>query len=219
MTDEPPDPDDPHPMTREEPLVPTFDSPRAARSEASPEDAAGEDPAARVRRMVESHYDTVWRTIRFLGVPDASADDVAQHVFCVAARKLDQIAPGAERSFLLSTAWRASSEHRRAARRSPAASERDLDDLEAPLPSPEQLLDTKRARAVLQSVLEAMPADLRLVFVLFEIEELTLPEIASATGLRLGTATSRLRRAREEFHEIVKRRNAAASGAGRGVRR
>jgi RNA polymerase sigma-70 factor, ECF subfamily len=204
-------------MTMNDPhLAPELPSSRDERAAASVE---GEKPAARLRRMIDGHYDAVWRTIRFLGIPDANADDVAQQVFCVAARRLAEITPGAELSFLLSTAWRVSSEARRAARRRPQASELDVDDIEAPLPSPEQLLDQKRARAVLQSVLETMPVDLRLVFVLVEIEELTLPEIAAATGAPLGTVTSRLRRAREEFENIVKRRNAAGSVAARGGRK
>jgi RNA polymerase sigma-70 factor (ECF subfamily) len=63
-----------------------------------------------------------------------------------------------------------------------------------------------------------MPSDLRMVFVLYEIEELTLPEIAVATGVRLGTLTSRLRRARAEFKSIVKRRVAAAAGPRGGIK-
>jgi RNA polymerase sigma-70 factor (ECF subfamily) len=205
-------------MTRDDQPMPLFDPGRGREAAVPIGGAPAAEPAARLRRMVDAHYDAVWRTVRFLGVPDANAEDVAQQVFCVAAAKLAEIVLGAERSFLLATAWRASSESRRAARRRPAASDRDIDELEAPLPSPEQLLDRKRARAELQSVLDAMPGDLRMVFVLFEIEELTLPEIASATGARLGTVTSRLRRAREAFQGIVKRRNASARSPARGGR-
>jgi len=206
-------------MTTHDHALPALDAPHGERAESSIESASSvESPTARLRRMVDGHYDAVWRTVRFLGIPDANAEDVAQQAFCIAARRLDGIAPGAELSFLLATAWRVASEHRRAARRRPVASgsSEDLDTLEAHLPSPEDLLDKKRARVVLQGVLDAMPADLRMVFVLYEIEELTAPEIAAATGVRLGTVTSRLRRAREEFQGIVKRRNAALGRAGGG---
>jgi RNA polymerase sigma-70 factor (ECF subfamily) len=197
-------------MAADDQTLPALDSPRRPRPSAPIEVASVEDPKVRLRRMVDGHYDAVWRTVRFLGVPDASAEDVAQQTFCVAARKLDEITPGGELPYLLSIAWRVSSEHRRAASRRPAASDADVEALAAPLPSPEQLLDQKRARAELQAVLGAMPAELRMVFVLFEIEELTGPEIAAATGVNLGTVTSRLRRAREEFQSIVKRRTAVA---------
>lgn len=47
--------------------------------------------------------------------------------------------------------------------------------------------------------------DLRAVLVLYEIEGQTAAEIAEITGLPRGTVASRLRRAREEFSEHVKR--------------
>jgi RNA polymerase sigma-70 factor (ECF subfamily) len=173
---------------------------------------------ARLRRIVDEHYDFVWRVVRFLGVSDANAEDAAQLVFCVLARKLGDVAPGAESTFLFATASRVASEARRAARRRPIASRGDVDLLAIPLPSPDELLDQRRARQTLDEVLEAMPIDLRAVFVLFEIEELTIPEVAAAIGVRVGTAASRLRRAREEFQSILRRRNAARGHAGRGGR-
>lgn len=194
-------------MSPDENLLPIFDPPsRVPLGPPDPEPV--ESATSRLRGMVDGHYDAVWRTVRFLGIPDAAADDVAQQVFCIAARRLAEVMPGKERSFLLSTAWRVASESRRAAQRRPTTSGVDVELLDSPLPSPEELLDQKRARAALQTVLAAMTPDLRTVFVLFEIEELTSPEIAAAIGVPLGTVGSRLRRAREQFQSIVKRRNA-----------
>ena len=130
---------------------------------------------ARLRRLVDDHYDFVWRTLRFLGVAEAAAEDGAQQVFCVVARKLADIAPGAEVSFLFATASRVASDARRAVRRRPVASEGDVDLLELPLPSIEELVDQRRARETLDQVLAAMPEDLRTMLVLFEIEELHHP--------------------------------------------
>jgi RNA polymerase sigma-70 factor, ECF subfamily len=202
-------------MSTDEHTLPAFEAPRAVPVGPPAEPVASAEGTSRLRRIIDSHYDAVWRTVRFLGIPEANAEDAAQQVFCVAARKLEGIPEGAELRWLLGTAWRVASEFRRAARRRPVAAEGDVEALVSRLPSPDELIDEKRARAVLYTVLEAMPADLRIVFVLYEIEELTLPEIASATGIRLGTVTSRLRRAREEFQSIVKRRT-AAEGRGRG---
>ena len=171
---------------------------------------------ARLRRILDQHYDFVWRTVRFLGVAEAHADDAAQQVSCILARKLASVAPGAELSFLFSTATRVASEARRAAKRRPATAEGDaIDALEAPLPSPEELADQHRARRTLDQILDTLPEDLRVVFVLYEVNEMTLPEIAALTGLTLGTATSRLRRAREAFQAALRRRAAAAKNAGR----
>jgi RNA polymerase sigma-70 factor (ECF subfamily) len=65
------------------------------------------------------------------------------------------------------------------------------------------LLDRKQARELLDRVLDAMPDDLRTAFVLFELEGYSGPEVAEMLEIPLGTATSRLRRARETFRESV----------------
>lgn len=70
-------------------------------------------------------------------------------------------------------------------------------------PTPEQLLESKQRRAVLDAALEALPMDQRTVFVLFELEGFSLPEIAESLQIPLGTATSRLRRARHRFEAWV----------------
>ena len=56
-----------------------------------------------------------------------------------------------------------------------------------------------------------MPKDLRTVFVLFEIEELTMAEISNVVEIPTGTVASRLRRAREVFRETVSHMSAARS--------
>jgi RNA polymerase sigma-70 factor (ECF subfamily) len=66
-------------------------------------------------------------------------------------------------------------------------------------------------RAVLDALLEAMPLDLRSVFVSYELEEMTVAEIASALGVPQGTAASRLKRAREVFDRLSRRFRARAT--------
>jgi RNA polymerase sigma-70 factor (ECF subfamily) len=148
----------------------------------------------------------VWRTVLRLGIPAHAADDAAQEVFIVAARKLDAIEPGRERRFLLSTATRVAANLRRS-----YASRREQSDEEVvatqadPRPLADVLLDQRRLRSLLDQVLESMPEELRVPFVLFELEGLSTPEIAEIIGIPLGTAASRLRRAREFFHVNAER--------------
>ncbi len=63
-----------------------------------------------------------------------------------------------------------------------------------------------------------MPADLRVIFVLFELEGLEVQQIAALQEIPLGTASSRLRRAREEFSAIAKRVKAAVAARERHYR-
>ena len=65
--------------------------------------------------------------------------------------------------------------------------------------NPEQDAETAEARAQLQAILEEMPEEMRVVFVLFELEQFTMSEIAETLSVPAGTVASRLRRAREAF--------------------
>jgi RNA polymerase sigma-70 factor, ECF subfamily len=68
--------------------------------------------------------------------------------------------------------------------------------------------DASEARADTQLcdlVLSKVDADLVEVFVLYEIEGLTSPEISDLLGIPLGSVASRLRRAREQFRAAAAR--------------
>jgi RNA polymerase sigma-70 factor (ECF subfamily) len=162
--------------------------------------------ADRVAKMFDAHYDAIWRTLRRLGVAEASVDDAAQRVFMVAAQKLDILVPGGEGRFLYGVALRVASEHRR---RDPArreiADEAAISALADEAPGPEQALLDHEARAALDATLDAMPHDLREILVLVEIEGLAVTEIATMFEIPIGTASSRLRRAREAFTESARR--------------
>ena len=69
---------------------------------------------------------------------------------------------------------------------------------------PEQMLDQKRARELLDEVLGQMTLELRTVFVLYELEELSMTEIAATLRIPQGTVASRLRRARADFRDRVR---------------
>jgi RNA polymerase sigma-70 factor (ECF subfamily) len=155
----------------------------------------------RLERLLQSDYRLIWRLLRRLGVPADNAGDATQQVFLIAAERLDDIEEDRERAFAFGTAIRvAQSFRRRAARES-------LDDASeahpSMVPGADELSDQKRARELLDRVLGEMSLELRTVFVLFELEGLTSPEIVELVGVPLGTVASRLRRARERFHELV----------------
>src|SRR5262245_38238843 len=72
---------------------------------------------ARLKRIFQDQFGFVWRYLRRMGLSEADADDAAQQVFVVLARKLDAIEPAKERAFLCGTCARVLSELRRTHRR------------------------------------------------------------------------------------------------------
>jgi RNA polymerase sigma-70 factor (ECF subfamily) len=165
----------------------------------------------RIERLVNDYFASLWRLARRWGLSPTDADDVAQRALVIAHQKLDDIAEGSEKAFLFRTALFLASKVHRARKRKP---EVDLDAEEEPIDQgadPEQLLDQYRMRRRLDEVLAAMPADLRAVFVLFELENLSQPDIAAALAIPIGTVASRLRRARETFESVVQRQRFRAA--------
>jgi RNA polymerase sigma-70 factor, ECF subfamily len=162
------------------------------------------DREARLRWMVDEYIDFVARVLRNAGTPAAEIDDDVQRTFIAAARRLDDVRAGAERSFLLQTALYVAAHARRTvARRREVAAEEAPEQVDTVL-TPEQLTDQKRARQTLDRVLAEMDGDLRTVFVLYEFEELSMAEIADALSIPRGTVASRLRRARSDFRDRVR---------------
>lgn len=164
--------------------------------------------------LFDAHYSSIWRLLRRLGVPAAQVDDAAQEVFWVAARRLADIETGREHSFLYGVALRVASNWHRAARSVPPLDAELLETLRDGSPSPEQVAEERQARALLDLALDQLPLELRTVLVLFELEGLPVKDIASLEGLPVGTAASRLRRAREEFSLVAKRLRALLERGG-----
>lgn len=164
--------------------------------------ANGNERDERLRAMVNSYIDFIARVLRNAGTPPAEIDDAVQRTFITVARRLDDVRPGAEKAFLLQIALHVAAHARRtAARRREVPASEAVEMVESA--TPEQLTNQKRARQMLDRVLDQMDTDLRTVFVLYEFEELNMAEIASVLGIPRGTVASRLRRARADFRERV----------------
>jgi RNA polymerase sigma-70 factor (ECF subfamily) len=160
----------------------------------------------RLREMVRDHLDFAWRSLRRLGLRADEADDATQRVFVVASQRLSDIEAGCEKAFLFNTAVHVASSARRALARRREVPHGDNDpEATDPAPGPDELIDRRRARTLLEEALLEMPMERRSVFVLFELEQMTIAEIAQTLALPEGTVASRLRRARQEFQGWVKR--------------
>lgn len=168
---------------------------------------------ARLRAIVDEHLDVVARVLRNAGVSASQLDDEIQRTLMTVARRLDDIRPGAEKSFVIQIALRVAAHARRtvARRREVDVEEANLDSqvtsgavsaFEDPR-SPERLMDQKRMREHLDRILDGMDGTIRDIFVLYEFEEMSMQEIATMLSVPQGTVASRLRRARSLFRERV----------------
>jgi RNA polymerase sigma-70 factor (ECF subfamily) len=147
-----------------------------------------------------------------LGVAAPDVEDVAQEVFIVIHEKL----PGFEQRSSLKT-WvcgiclRKASDYRRRAHRRHERLVAEHDDRAAASDHPEGKLLRDENAARLQRALATLPEPLMQVFVLYEIEELPMLEVARAIGCPRFTGYTRLRAARRALREQLARPEAARS--------
>jgi RNA polymerase sigma-70 factor, ECF subfamily len=138
----------------------------------------------------------VWRAVRSLGVRDADIEDVCQDVFLVVHRRLaDFEGRSALRTWIYGIALRVVADYRKKAYRHRERLERDLPEAIMQAPQ-EQLAADRQAWERLDQLLDLLGEDSRRVFVLYELEGLSMPEVAGLLSCPLQTAYSRLASAR-----------------------
>jgi RNA polymerase sigma-70 factor (ECF subfamily) len=153
----------------------------------------------------------VWRALRRLGVPEADVEDAAQEVFLVVHRRLPSFLGQSEvRTWVYGICLRVASEHRR---RPHLAREQPMEDPpDTPVPAAQDTeLDRRRALAWLDGVLDGLDDAKRAVFVLFEIEQVPMVEVAAAVGCPVQTAYARLYAARKHVEAAAHREQAKRS--------
>lgn len=173
-----------------------------------------EQTPAEVRKTLATlfiaHHELIWRTLRRLGAGPEAAADCTQQAFVIAAERFFQIRPGCERAFLFSTALGLAHTSRRREWRCQLEANMELHSHR--LRVDEKVTREHYARQLMDRVLSKMDTTLVTVFILFELEGLSSPEIAELAGVPLGTVASRLRRARQVFKAEVDQLEMSAEG-------
>ncbi|MGO8993657.1 MAG: RNA polymerase sigma factor [Polyangiaceae bacterium] len=167
----------------------------------------------RFEEVYGEHFPFVWRSVRRLGVDSSAVDDVVQEIFLVVHRRLAEFeARSSMKTWLFGVVLRVVRQHRRTLRRKPA----QLGGGAAMDPDVERVRDTaergpheraaeREAVRTLHAILDELDDDKREVFVLSELEQMTVPEIAEAVETNVNTVYSRLRAARRDFDQAVLR--------------
>lgn len=157
-------------------------------------------------------FPVVWRSARRLGVAPSAIDDVVQEVFVTVHRQLDQFeGRSAVKTWVFGILLRVVGNYRRTRRRKGAAHATasvvgDPDELMAEADSPLEQLSQRQAAQVVRELLLALPEAQAAVFVMSQIEGMSAPEIAEATGSNVNTVYSRLAAARRDFSRALERR-------------
>ena len=151
----------------------------------------------------QQYFDFVWLSLRRLGVAPALLDDAAQDVFVVVHRRLHEFEYRSElKTWLFAIALRTARSYRR--QRQPVSAD-GLEQLPGVGPTPHEALAQVEALRVMDTILAALDEERRALFIMVELEQIPVPEAAQVLGLKLNTAYSRLRLAREDFNAMVKR--------------
>ena len=164
-----------------------------------------------LERIYEQHADFVYRNLRRLGVPSGDLGDAMQEVFLTVHRTLAEFEGRSSVATWLFTICRSVARDRRqrAHRRYEVADDDRLDQEPALGPELALVLEQREKLVLLDQLLETLDEEQRLVFVLFELENMTGSEIAQALGIPSGTVFSRLRLARVAFRAALGRHRAA----------
>lgn len=177
--------------------------------------SSANDPAAVTGRstVVDPSFDQVyreqfpfvWRCLRGLGLRQPALDDAAQDVFLVVHRRLPSFrAESSLRTWLYGIVRNVASNHHRRHQRK-GLNEPLPEQPVSTMPSPAERAQEAEAAAFMQRFLEGLDPERREVFLLVVLEELSVPEVATALGIPVNTAYTRLRLARAELTRVLNR--------------
>jgi RNA polymerase sigma-70 factor (ECF subfamily) len=172
------------------------------------EDACPASPSA-FDAFYRAHFPFVWRTLRRLGVAEASLDDAAQEVFVVVHRRLGAFrADSSPKAWLYAIAQRVASDQRRTVRR-----KGNLLPLHEDMPAAERspLESAMRSEAsdLVLAFLAELDPDRRTAFILADLEQMSAPEVARAAKANVNTIYYRIASARKAFVAFVERHKAS----------
>lgn len=150
----------------------------------------------------------VWRTLRYLGVAESDLEDASQEVFLVVHRRLGEFEwRSAATTWLYSIAANVAGNYRtRAHRRHEQVTEPEqIPERSVSAPQLEQIAHAQ-ARLLLAEIVSCLDDEKRAVFVLADIEQVPMAEVAATMGCPLQTAYARLHAARKTLAAELRRR-------------
>jgi RNA polymerase sigma-70 factor (ECF subfamily) len=156
----------------------------------------------------------VWRTVRRLGVGDSTRDDVTQEVFVTVYRRLGEFEGRCSmKTWVFNILMGIVRNYRRSRRRKGKAQALSSTVIDPAIladanADPSELASREEAGRILHELLDGLSEEKAVVFVLADLEGMTVPEIAELVSANVNTIYSRLRAARREFDQALTRMHA-----------
>lgn len=167
-------------------------------------------------RLVDAHYEALYRFAFSLAHSEADARDLVQDTFARLARKGNQLkSRGKAKSWLFTTLYRAYIDSHRHHTRHPHV-EMEAAELELPVTAPVagEHLDAEMVQEALQQVDEVF----RVPLILFYLDQHSYLEIAEILDVPPGTVMSRISRGRAALRRIFEEKEPASAEMATDVR-
>jgi RNA polymerase sigma-70 factor (ECF subfamily) len=152
--------------------------------------------------VYREHFCFVWKTLARLGVREVDLMDITQNVFLIVHRQLPGFEGRSElTTWLFSICRLVAKDYRQAGwvRQEVTVDARAIAQWGGADNRTLNQLDSRELAKLLETILSDLPDKLRVVFVMFELDEMSGEEIARLLNVPVGTVRSRLRLARESF--------------------
>lgn len=159
-----------------------------------------------IQEWYRQHLSFVYRSLERLGIPSADIEDLAHDVFMVAHQRweaFDRSSPVRPWLFGIAVKVASGAQHRAWRKREiPTDTYPETVDKQ---PLPDTLAERAQLQRKLLRALDTLDLDRRAIFVLHDLQGVAIPEAAQALGIPLNTAYSRLRAARLQVTEALRR--------------
>jgi len=167
---------------------------------------------SRFETEISPHLGSAYNLARWLTRNHEDAEDVVQEAFLRAFSAFESFRGSDARPWLLAIVRNTSMTFM--SRKRGAAQSTDFEEVarsaSTPEADPETQLLASCSQEQIQEALAKLPSEFREAIVLRELEELSYKEIATVTGVPMGTVMSRISRAREGLRGLLTHRRKGA---------
>ena len=161
-------------------------------------------PATTFEDLALPLFDQLYNFAHWLTQDRSEADDLVQETFTKALRGFSSFKPGTNFRAWMYRILRNSFLSSRTGLKSYVPFEEEEHEMAVvDRSTPETLLMAEASREMMQQALSDLPAHLREILLLCDVEEMSYQEIAETLAIPIGTVMSRLHRARKALRELL----------------